>query len=153
VEALCDRVTIIRAGATVETGTLTQLRHLTRTSITAELAARPDLDQLAGLHGVTIEPGPDQVTELHCEVDAGQLDELLRRLVAAGVRNLVSRPPTLEELFLRHYAAAPAPETASSGAAGPPAVVAEAAVAEAAVAEAAAGGPSAASPGTAGTRP
>ena len=92
VEALCDRVTIIRAGATVETGTLTRLRHLTRTSITAELATRPDLDQLAGLHAVTIEPGPEQVTELHCEVDTGQLDELLRRLVAAGVRNLVSRP-------------------------------------------------------------
>jgi ABC-2 type transport system ATP-binding protein len=108
VEALCDRVTIIRAGVTVETGTLAQLRHLTRTSITAELAGRPDLDQLTGLHGVAIEPGPEQVTRLHCEVDAGHLDELLRQLVAAGVRNLVSRPPTLEELFLRHYAAAPA---------------------------------------------
>src|ERR1700727_2718866 len=105
VEALCDRVTIIRAGVTVETGTLAQLRHLTRTSITAELAARPDLDRLAGLRGVTIEPGPDQVTQLHCEVDTGHLDALLGRLVAAGVRNLVSRPPTLEELFLRHYAA------------------------------------------------
>src|SRR5580704_27763 len=62
VEALCDRVTIIRSGAAVETGTLAQLRHLTRTSITAELAARPDLDGLAGLHDVTIEPGPGQVT-------------------------------------------------------------------------------------------
>jgi ABC-2 type transport system ATP-binding protein len=178
VEALCDRVTIIRAGATVETGTLTQLRHLTRTSITAELAARPDLDQLAGLHGVTIEPGPDRVTELHCEVDAGQLDELLRRLVAAGVRNLVSRPPTLEELFLRHYAPAPASETASSGAAGPGTASPDAvragvsssgavggnaaateaagpgaAGAEAAGAEAAAAGPGAAGPGTAGARP
>jgi ABC-2 type transport system ATP-binding protein len=112
VEALCDRVTIIRAGATVESGTLAQLRHLTRTSITAELAARPDLGGLAGLHDVTVEPGPDQVTRLHCEVDASQLDELLRALVAAGVRSLVSRPPTLEELFLRHYAAA------DSGAAG-----------------------------------
>jgi ABC-2 type transport system ATP-binding protein len=105
VEALCDRVTIIRAGATVETGTLAQLRHLARTSITAELAARPDLGSLAGLHDVTVEPGPAPVTRLHCEVDAGHLDELLGRLVAAGVRSLVSRPPTLEELFLRHYAA------------------------------------------------
>jgi ABC-2 type transport system ATP-binding protein len=115
VEALCDRVTIIRAGATVETGTLAQLRHLTRTSITAELAARPNLDQLPGLHGVTIEPGPGPgpVTRLHCEVDAARLDELLARLVAAGVRSLVSRPPTLEELFLRHYAASPdTPDTA-----------------------------------------
>jgi ABC-2 type transport system ATP-binding protein len=116
VEALCDRVTIIRAGATVETGTLAQLRHLTRTSITAELAARPSLDQLPGLHGVTIEPGPGPVTRLHCEVDAGHLDDLLGRLVAVGVQSLVSRPPTLEELFLRHYAASPAP--AGSGPAG-----------------------------------
>src|SRR3984957_6254826 len=108
VEALCDRVTIIRAGATVETGTLAQLRHLAHTSITAELAGRPDLDQLEGLHGVTIEPAPERVTRMHGEGDAGHLDELLGRLVAAGVRNLVSRPPTLEELFLRHYAAAPA---------------------------------------------
>jgi ABC-2 type transport system ATP-binding protein len=106
VEALCDRVTIIRAGVTVETGTLAQLRHLARTSITAELAARPDLGSLAGLHDVTAEPGPGPVTRLHCEVDAGHLDELLGRLVTAGVRSLVSRPPTLEELFLRHYAAA-----------------------------------------------
>jgi ABC-2 type transport system ATP-binding protein len=106
VEALCDRVTIIRAGVTVESGTLAQLRHLTRTSITAELAARPALGGLAGLHDVLITPGPGLITRLHCEVDASQLDELLRALVAAGVRSLVSRPPTLEELFLRHYAAA-----------------------------------------------
>jgi ABC-2 type transport system ATP-binding protein len=107
VEALCDRVTIIRAGATVESGTLAQLRHLTRTSITAELAARPDLGGLAGLHDVLITPGPAPVTRLHCEVDASQLDGLLRALVAAGVRSLVSRPPTLEELFLRHYGTRP----------------------------------------------
>jgi ABC-2 type transport system ATP-binding protein len=122
VEALCDRVTIIRAGATVETGTLTQLRHLTRTSITAELAARPNLDQLTGLHGVTIEPGSGPVTRLHCEVDASHLDELLGRLVTAGVQSLVSRPPTLEELFLRHYAASPGAAGsggASADAAGP----------------------------------
>jgi polyether ionophore transport system ATP-binding protein len=162
VEALCDRVTIIRAGATVETGTLAQLRHLTRTSITAELAARPDLDRLAGLHGVTIEPGPDQVTRVHCEVDAGHLDELLQRLVAAGVRNLVSRPPTLEELFLKHYAAAPAAEATSPAAVGAAAAGAEAAasaegITDAAAAQAAGGpaaaGPRAAGPGSAGTRP
>jgi ABC-2 type transport system ATP-binding protein len=160
VEALCDRVTIIRAGATVETGTLAQLRHLTRTSITAELAARPDLDQLAGLHGVTIEPGPDQVTRLHCEFDAGHLDELLRRLVAVGVRNLVSRPPTLEELFLRHYAAAPpaeaaGPAAAGADAAGPGGAARAGGGADAAGAEAAAtaSGPRPAGPGAAGARP
>jgi ABC-2 type transport system ATP-binding protein len=160
VEALCDRVTIIRAGATVESGTLAQLRHLTRTSITAELGARPDLGALAGLHGVTIEPGPDQVTRLHCEVDAGHLDELLGALVTAGVRNLVSRPPTLEELFLRHYAsasggaapdAARGPEEPSPGAASP-----DPASPEAAGPEAAGRGPAvsrAGRPGAAGTRP
>jgi ABC-2 type transport system ATP-binding protein len=113
VEALCDRVTLIRAGRTVETGTLAELRHLTRTSITAELASRPTgLDQLAGVHDLVIEVGPGPVaaraepgqgSRVRCEVDSGQLDEVLRRLVAAGVRSLVSRPPTLEELFLRQY--------------------------------------------------
>ena len=159
VEALCDRVTIIRAGARVETGTLAQLRHLTRTSITADLAARPDLDRLAGLHGVTIEPGPEQVTRVRCEVDAGQLDELLRRLVAAGVRNLVSRPPTLEELFLRHYAAAPVAAGREAPAPVAPAPVApgrEAPGREAAGREAASpagAGQDAAGPGSAGMCP
>ena len=104
VEALCDRVTIIRAGRTVETGTLTELRHLTRTSIAAELAALPDgLDQLAGVHDLVVDQGQDGGSRVRCEVDSDQLDSLLRLLVAAGVRTLVSQPPTLEELFLRHY--------------------------------------------------
>ncbi|HTA00135.1 MAG TPA: hypothetical protein VK802_07140, partial [Streptosporangiaceae bacterium] len=104
VEALCDRVTIIRAGRTVETGTLTELRHLTRTSIAAELAALPaGLDQLAGVHDLVVDQGQDGGSRVRCEVDSDQLDSLLRLLVAAGVRTLVSQPPTLEELFLRHY--------------------------------------------------
>jgi ABC-2 type transport system ATP-binding protein len=125
VEALCDRVTIIRAGATVESGTLAELRHLTRTSVTAELSARPDLDNLPGLHALTIRPSADAggPVLVHGEVDAAGLDGLLARLVAAGVRSLVSRPPTLEELFLRHYAgtpagAAPAPEAPPAPSAG-----------------------------------
>jgi len=107
VEALCDRVTIIRAGRTVETGTLTELRHLTRTSIAAELA-RPvsDLDRLAGVHDLVLDTGPDGRTRVRCEVDSDNLDALLAAIVPAGVRTLVSQPPTLEELFLRHYAAA-----------------------------------------------
>jgi ABC-2 type transport system ATP-binding protein len=104
VEALCDRVTIIRAGRTVETGTLTELRHLTRTSIAAELAGLPaGLDQLAGVHDLVVDPGQDGGSRVRCEVDSDQLDGLLRLLVTAGVRTLVSQPPTLEELFLRHY--------------------------------------------------
>jgi ABC-2 type transport system ATP-binding protein len=99
VEALCDRVSIIRAGRTVETGTLADLRHLTRTSVTAELSAQPSgLALLPGLHDVELEG-----TRLHCQVDTDQLDGLLRALTAVGVRSLTSRPPTLEELFLRHY--------------------------------------------------
>jgi ABC-2 type transport system ATP-binding protein len=106
VEALCDRVTIIRAGRTVETGTLTELRHLTRTSIAAELVGLPaGLDQLAGIHDLVVDPGQDGGSRVRCEVDSDKLEDLLRVLVAAGVRTLVSQPPTLEELFLRHYSA------------------------------------------------
>jgi ABC-2 type transport system ATP-binding protein len=105
VEALCDRVTIIRAGRTVETGTLAELRHLTRTSIAAELAGPVSgLDKLPGVHDLVIDGTPGGGTRVRCEVDSDNLDEVLRRLVAAGVRTLTSQPPTLEELFLRHYA-------------------------------------------------
>ena len=105
VEALCDRVTIIRAGRTVETGSLTELRHLTRTSIAAELASpATGLDQLTGVHDLVVDAGQDGGSRVRCEVDSDRLEDLLRVLVAAGVRTLASQPPTLEELFLRHYA-------------------------------------------------
>jgi ABC-2 type transport system ATP-binding protein len=99
-EALSDRVTIIRAGRTVETGTLAEMRHLTRDLVDAELAGPVRLDGLPGVH--------DLVTDglrVRCEVDHGALDEVLGRLHQAGVRTLTCRPPTLEELFLRHYSA------------------------------------------------
>jgi ABC-2 type transport system ATP-binding protein len=99
VESLCDRVSIIRAGRTVESGTLTELRHLTRTSITAETATPPTgLDTLPGVHDLTIEGH-----RIRCDVDTAHLDELMRTLATAGIRTLTSQPPTLEELFLRHY--------------------------------------------------
>jgi ABC-2 type transport system ATP-binding protein len=99
VEALCDRVSIIRAGRIVESGTLADLRHLTRTSVTAELAAPPDgLTTLAGVHNLEVDG-----TRVRFQVDSPRLDEALRRLTAVGVRSLTSQPPTLEELFLRHY--------------------------------------------------
>ena len=82
VEALCDRVTIIRSGRTVESGSLAELRHLTRITIEAETAD--------GEHVVE-------------QVEPGELQGVLERLVARGVTSLESRPPTLEELFLRHY--------------------------------------------------
>jgi ABC-2 type transport system ATP-binding protein len=99
VEALCDRVSIIRLGRTVETGTLDELRHLTRTSINAELTHAPDgLAALPGVHDLHVDG-----TRVRFQVDPAELDAVLRRLTMLGVRSLVSRPPTLEELFLRHY--------------------------------------------------
>jgi ABC-2 type transport system ATP-binding protein len=99
VEALCDRVSIIRAGRTVETGTLVELRHLTRTSIDVETVQEPaGLDALAGVHNMQVDDH-----RARFDVDTSRLDETLRRLSALGVRTLSSRPPTLEELFLRHY--------------------------------------------------
>ena len=105
VEALCDRVTIIRAGRTVESGTLAEMRHLTRTSIQAELASSVDgLAALRGVHDLVADPGADGGSRVRCEVDSDALEDALRLLVAAGVRTLTSQPPTLEELFLRQYA-------------------------------------------------
>ena len=101
VEALCDRVSIIRDCRTVDTGTLTDLRHLTRTSIAADLAAPPSgLADLGGVHDLVIEG-----TRVRFDVDNEALDAALRHLTAYGVRSLTSQPPTLEELFLRHYEA------------------------------------------------
>jgi ABC-2 type transport system ATP-binding protein len=100
VEALCDRVSIIRLGKTVETGTLSELRHLTRTSISAELAGTPNgLTSMAGVHDLKVEG-----TRVSFDVDTKDLDQALRQLTQVGVRSLTSQPPTLEELFLRHYA-------------------------------------------------
>ncbi|HLO29076.1 MAG TPA: ABC transporter ATP-binding protein [Anaerolineales bacterium] len=99
VEALCDRVTIIRKGQTVESGSLADLQHLTRTVITADLAnPAPGLDRLPGVYDLNV-----QGTRLHCQVDTDQLDGLMRHLTSAGLRSLVSQPPTLEDLFMRHY--------------------------------------------------
>ncbi|MFD9705644.1 ATP-binding cassette domain-containing protein [Lentzea sp. NPDC059081] len=99
VEALCDRVSIIRNGHIVETGTLADLRHLTRTSISAELAGPPNgLASMAGVHDLVAEGN-----RVKFEVDSDKLDPVLKQLVSSGVRTLTSQPPTLEELFLRHY--------------------------------------------------
>jgi ABC-2 type transport system ATP-binding protein len=99
VESLCERVSIIRLGRTVETGTLAELRHLTRTSISADLAAAPEgLAGHPGVHDLHVDG-----THVRFDVDTAELDDVLRRLTAAGVRSLTSQPPTLEELFLRHY--------------------------------------------------
>jgi ABC-2 type transport system ATP-binding protein len=98
VEALCDRVSIIRAGRTEQSGTLEELRGLTRTSIVAEVARPDGIAGLAGVHGLVVDG-----TEVRFDVDTVHLGDAVRRLGELGVRSLVSHPPTLEELFLRHY--------------------------------------------------
>jgi ABC-2 type transport system ATP-binding protein len=99
VEVLCDRVTIIRQGKDVESGTLQELRHLTRTSITAETErSAAGLAELPGVHDFQVEDG-----RVHFDVDTDQIGAAIRQVSALGVRNLISRPPTLEQLFMRHY--------------------------------------------------
>jgi len=99
VEALCDRVSIIRAGAVVETGTLSELRHLTRTTIAVELDTVPAaLDTMAGVHDLAVEG-----SRVHFDVDTAEMNSVMRILAQSGVRSLTATPPTLEELFLRHY--------------------------------------------------
>lgn len=98
-EALCERVTIIQAGKTVESGSLESMRHLSRTSIKAEMIGDPgDVSRIKGVEDVSVEG-----STLRAQVDSESLGELIRVLGDAGVRSLVSQPPTLEELFLRHY--------------------------------------------------
>ncbi len=98
-EALSDRVSIIRAGKVVETGPLEKLRHLTRTSVTADVSSTPKgLDRLSGVHDVVVTD--HRVT---AQVEAAGLEPLMKALMAAGLLTLTSQPPTLEDLFLRHY--------------------------------------------------
>ncbi len=99
VEVLADRISIIRKGRIVESGTLEEMRHLTRTTIIAETASSPaGLADLAGVHHVEARDG-----RVHLQVDARHLDGTVRHLAGLGVRSLVAHPPTLEELLLRHY--------------------------------------------------
>ncbi|KON71642.1 hypothetical protein M768_18940 [Cellulosimicrobium cellulans F16] len=103
VEKLCDTVTIIRAGRTVQSGTLTELRHLTRSSVTAVTERDPSaLDALDGVHDLVVEPGADG-TRARFDVDNDHVEAVLRALTDLGLRSVAVNPPSLEELFLRHY--------------------------------------------------
>jgi len=99
VEALCDRVTIVRAGRAAESGTFDELRHLTRTSVVVE-TGRPlaGIGALPGVHDVRADG-----RLVRFSADQSELNAILARLVACDVHSLVTTPPTLEELFLRHY--------------------------------------------------
>lgn len=100
-EALCQRVTIIREGRAVESGTLESMRHLSRTAIKAEMIGDPgDITRIKGVEDVSVEG-----RTLRAQVDGDSLGELIRVLGEAGIKSLVSQPPTLEDLFLRHYSA------------------------------------------------
>jgi ABC-2 type transport system ATP-binding protein len=99
VEALCDRVSIIRDGVVVESGTLAKLRHLSRTTVSADLATvPPGLAELPGVHDLVV--AGQRIT---ASVEAGGMAQLMAALGASGVTAMTSQPPTLEELFLRHY--------------------------------------------------
>ena len=99
VERLADRVTIIRAGRTVESGTLAELRHLRRSKVVAELVGPvPDLAALDGVSDVRVEG-----TRVSCSVEPVAMTAVLGALTSAGVVSLTSAPPTLEELFLEAY--------------------------------------------------
>ncbi|KGN30905.1 hypothetical protein N802_05775 [Knoellia sinensis KCTC 19936] len=103
VEALCDRVSIIRAGATVQSGTLSDLRQRTRTNITAE-TSRPAtaVGAVEGIHGLEHHDDANH-HRVSFDVDSAHLDAALSALGAAGILSLTAHPPTLEELFLREY--------------------------------------------------
>lgn len=98
-EALCDRLTIIREGKAVESGTLSELRHLTRTLVKVE-TVRPltGMNKLSGLHNLEVKG-----THATFEVETDKIDDALRHVLQFNIRELISSPPSLEELFLRHY--------------------------------------------------
>ena len=99
VEKLADRVSIIRLGRTMESGTLEELRHLTRSTVTAHLVRPPTgLAELPGVHDLR----QDNAT-ISFDVDGEHLPTAIAFLSQLGLTSLVCQPPTLEQLFLRHY--------------------------------------------------
>jgi ABC-2 type transport system ATP-binding protein len=107
VEALCDRIAILRNGRLVEIGTMGDLRHLSSLSIEAVFTSTPpDLSGVPGVHDIEIDGNV-----LRCQV-SGPVEPVLKQLSAVGVSHLLSREPSLEELFLAHYGAEPEAERA-----------------------------------------
>ncbi|WPC20189.1 ABC transporter ATP-binding protein [Pediococcus inopinatus] len=102
VERMCDRIGIIREGRIIETGTLTEMRHLTRTMITVQTRQLlPDLSITPGVHGFkTFENAKNKAS---FTVDSDKMDQLMQTLAKLEIVSLQSTPPTLEDLFLRYY--------------------------------------------------
>jgi ABC-2 type transport system ATP-binding protein len=109
VEALCDRVAILREGALVEIGSLEEMRHLSAVSV--EAVCDGTVPDVSGVPGVSAAEVTGRV--LRCQV-RGSIEPLLQVLATAGVHQLLSREPSLEELFLAHYGASVASEKAAS---------------------------------------
>ena len=109
VEAVCDRVGILRAGRLADLGTLEELRHLSAVSVEATFdGAVPDVSGLPGVHAAQVVG-----RVLRCQV-RGDVRPLLTALTDSGVRRLLSREPSLEELFLAHYGGSPSTERAAA---------------------------------------
>src|SRR5690606_29004270 len=105
---LCDRVAIIREGKIIEEGTLQELRHLTRMNMTIRTKLPiSNITELKGIHSIAEKDG-----ELNFQVDADEIDAVIRHISSFGIEKLESLPPTLENLFLRYYESAePVPST------------------------------------------
>ena len=108
VEALADHVSIIRAGRTVESGALSDMRHLSRTSVDAVLADAPPVALLEGIAG--IEDLTTDGSRVAFTVDTARVGEVLARLGQHGIQSLTCQPPTLEQLFMKEYRSTPQPE-------------------------------------------
>src|SRR5699024_9385204 len=99
VERLADKVVIIRQGEIVETGTIDELRHLTRSTVT--IASEEDVSEMANISGVfKFEQKDNQAT---CSVDNQSINDILMEASKLGVKKFEAVPPTLEDLFMRHY--------------------------------------------------
>ena len=99
VEKLCDRITIIRNGKTIQSGTLTEMRHLTNTTITVSTKkAIVGLSKVAPIHNATIEKN-----HARFEVAGKDLDNIFKHLTKFSIQSVTSHPPTLEEMFMSHY--------------------------------------------------
>ncbi|MFJ7931348.1 ATP-binding cassette domain-containing protein [Peribacillus sp. NPDC096448] len=112
VERLCDKVGIIRQGQIIETGTLEELRHLTRTSLLVE--TKQPIPDLGNVNGVWDIVKKDEA--LSFQVDTEELDNVMKYISQFGIVKLESAPPTLEDLFMSHYEGVR--KTSDSGAGG-----------------------------------
>jgi ABC-2 type transport system ATP-binding protein len=103
VEKVCDTVTIIRSGRTVESGTIGELRHLTRTTVSAVVAQSPaNMAAFGSVHDFTTSTAQGGI-HVGFSVDNAEIGPVLAALNRFGVRSLTAAPPSLEDLFMRHY--------------------------------------------------